>query len=403
MDLRIGMPDAWPRFFHKRRLTLIQNTAIPQILAGKNVLISSPTASGKTEAMVAPLYQRHVSFRRSKLSVIFVAPTRALVNDIYFRVSDYLGGIGSVGGVYRYTGDHHEFSNPDQSFMLVTTPEALDSLQLTKGHLLNGVRAIVVDEIHLLHGQPRGQRLRQVIRRVRASKKGQFSDKDNFQTIGSTATLQDPDNVKALWLGDESVYATASGKRDIEMTYAEISCDVSEQECAFVASAVKQQMKTSEASKALIFANSRDQAHRTALALKQELADVNCPVFLHIGILSASERDRIEDAMKTGKNGLCVATSTLEVGIDIGDIEMVFLLSPPKTVSSFLQRIGRGNRQSSLCKVVALCRNPFERSVYEAIASLAKNGELDETYEYTRHSVYFQQVLSFAWIGTSKW
>src|SRR5205809_1397308 len=85
------MPDSFRLFFRQRNLRSVQEAAIPHLLNGRSVLISSPTASGKTEAAFAPLYQRHVSFRRPALSLIYIAPTKALVNDMYERLSHYFG------------------------------------------------------------------------------------------------------------------------------------------------------------------------------------------------------------------------------------------------------------------------------------------------------------------------
>lgn len=156
------MPEAWSLFFHKRELRPIQQSAIPLILKGESVFLTAPTASGKTEAAIAPLYQRHLSFKRDNLSVIYIAPTKALVNDIFYRLSDYLGVGKESSGVCRYTGDHHDFKEPKGAFVLVATPEALDSLQLTKPQKLEHIRAIVVDEVHFLHGKARGEQLRYV-------------------------------------------------------------------------------------------------------------------------------------------------------------------------------------------------------------------------------------------------
>jgi len=103
--------------------------------------------------------------------------------------------------------------------------------------------------------------------------------------------------------------------------------------------------------------------------------------------------------MKYGMRGICVATSTLEVGIDIGDVEVVVLLRPPHSVSSFLQRIGRGNRRSGICRVWGLARNAHERSLYAALLRCGERGVVDDTHEFQRPSVEFQQILSVVWAG----
>ncbi len=119
------MPDAFPIFFAGRQPYAGQASVIPEIARGQNVLFAAPTASGKTEAAVAPLYQRHVSFRRGALSTVYVAPTKALVNDLYERLVTYLG-IKHPGMIARYTGDRHEYSRAEGAFCVLVTPEALD-------------------------------------------------------------------------------------------------------------------------------------------------------------------------------------------------------------------------------------------------------------------------------------
>lgn len=384
------MPDAWRVFFRHRSPRPIQEAAIPVLLRGKSVLLSSPTASGKTEAVLAPLYQRHVTFNRPRLSVIYVAPTKALVNDMYSRLSEYFCEIsGDI--IQRYTGDHHEFHDPTHKFVLLATPEALDSLQLTRPDLLLHVRAMVCDELHLLHGASRGQQLRHVIARIRSRVVSPSDDRDVFQIVGMTATIHDQAAVARLWLGvgAENVAVGEPRGIDIEVIPAEptparaIAATVAQEDCQ----------------KLLIFANTRNQAHQLVAELSQQLSDKGWPVYLHIGILARGERERVERAMKYERRGICVATSTLEVGIDIGDVDVIALLQPPISITAFLQRIGRGNRRSERCRVWAIARNEAERQLYRALLRCAETGVLDDVHEYHRHSVEVQQIISLAWVG----
>jgi ATP-dependent Lhr-like helicase len=394
------MPDAWPIFFHRRRPRPIQIEAIPLILHGKNVLVTGPTASGKTEAAVAPLYQRHVSFHRRTLSVVYVAPTRALANDIFHRLSDYYGGPEGAGGILRYTGDHHGFHSPENAFLLVTTPEALDSLQLVRPESLFGVRAVVVDEVHFLHGNPRGQQLRAVLSRLERASTVPTNRKDHFQKVVMSATVDDVDALRRLWAGAEAETVMVFAPRKIELRMYRISSADSEAKILEeTAQGIRKYLEDERLGKVLIFANSRNEAHKIAFALHNALAGTRWPVYLHFGILSASERERIEECMQTDPFGVCVATSTLEVGIDIGNIDSVILHSAPFNVNAFLQRIGRGNRRTGTCRVLAVCRNEEESRTYEALKTLAEEGHLDEVHEFHRPSVTFQQVLSLSWRG----
>jgi ATP-dependent helicase Lhr and Lhr-like helicase len=367
---------------------------MPHIVKGDSVCLSSPTASGKTEAVVAPLFQRYISFRRDRLSVVYVAPTKALVNDIYSRLQDYLAS-RIPDSISRYTGDHHDFKSPDGLFLLVTTPEALDSLQLTRPEMLASIRAVVIDEIHLLHGTPRGQQLRYVLQRLKASCIRPRIAKDVFQIVGMTATIDGLEGVAKLWVGENCRTITVGDPRKIEMTLIDVPGDSLGNSAQVLANWIKE----NQPRKVLAFANSRNTTHTLAAELHSLLYGERWPVHLHIGILSGSERDRVEGAMKNDPYGVCVATATLEVGIDIGDVDVIALAEPTYSIASYLQRIGRGNRKSDVCRVVALCGNQEHRDIYYALHHCACNGIIDDHHEYDRPSVRFQQILSLAWQG----
>lgn len=393
------MPEAWPLFFHRRRPRPIQLEAMPHILKGASVFLTAPTASGKTEAAIAPLYQRHISFKRDSLSVLYVAPTKALVNDIYYRLCDYLGVGREFSGVCRYTGDHHDFKEPDGAFVLVSTPEALDSLQLTKPQKLAHIRAIVVDEVHFLHGKARGEQLRYVIDRLRVAAKPPANPKDTFQIVAMSATLKDMEEAGRLWAREGVRFVSAADPREILMDYLPVPDGKLEERAEEIAATIREFIETAKLEKVLIFANSRNDAHHLSIALHDIFQGTRWPVHLHFGILETKVRDDVEADLKSNRYGICVSTSTLELGIDIGDIQTVVLLSPPPSVSSFLQRIGRGNRRSGTCRVVAIVRNDNERLLYQALLELARTGNLEPVHEYARPSVAFQQILSHAWQG----
>lgn len=391
------MPDAFSVFFTGRQPYKGQAAVMPEVVRGNNVLFAAPTASGKTEAAIAPLFQRHVSFGRQDLSTVYVAPTKALVNDLYERLIGYLGA-RQPGAIARYTGDRHEIRAASGVFCLVTTPEALDSLQLRRPELLKGVRAIVVDEIHLLHGQPRGQQLRHVIARIDSAATTPNSPRERFQVIGMTATLEDMGSVAKIWLGDNAKILSDGVPRDIDLQL--INLDTHGEVAAQRARALSGWLNKAGAEKVLVFANSRNSAHALAAKLHQELVGTRWPVHLHFGALAALERERVEHEMRKNPYGVCVATSTLEIGIDIGDINAVVLCDPPRSVSAFLQRIGRGNRRSDICRVVAFRASDDDERLIRALLDCAQRGELDDIHEYDRASVRFQQVLSLAWRAT---
>lgn len=396
-DLARMMPDAFPVFFDGRQPYPSQAMVMPEVVRGANVLFAAPTASGKTEAVVAPLHQRHTSFRRSRLSTIYVAPTKALINDLHERLVAYLE-TRAPGQVARYTGDRHELRSAEGGFCLLATPEALDSLQLRHPELLASVRAIVIDEIHLLHGQPRGQQLRHVIARIQQAVRPPLDSRDTFQVVGMTATLDDMTAVAQTWLGPGARTIAHGAPRDIDMRMIDIGAAGDPD--AGRARALARWLKAEAAEKVLVFSNSRNGAHALAAHLHRELQGKRWPVHLHFGALAAAERERVEEEMRTSRFGICVATTTLEIGIDIGDVDTVVLSDPPRSVSGFLQRIGRGNRRTGVCRVVALRASDEDERLLRALVDCGRRGELDDVHEYDRPSVRFQQVLSLCWRAT---
>jgi ATP-dependent Lhr-like helicase len=391
-EWRRKMPDAWRIFFRERTPRPIQDAAMLPILTGQSVLLCSPTASGKSEAALAPLYQRHVSFQRTAVSVLYVAPTKALVNDMLARLLDYFGS-SSADIVKRYTGDRHEFDDPTAAFALLCSPEALDSLQLTRSNALQHVRAVVFDELHFLHGTARGQQARAVLDRIRKAALPPADSRDSFQVVAMTATLDDPEAVARHWIGLGAQVLSVQGSRSIDFHFVDT-------QGARTASAIFTAIQSQRQKKLLVFANTRNRAHALAAELSPLLAAINMPVYLHIGILAPDERESVESAMRNEKRAICVATTTLELGIDIGDVDAVVLAEPPLSINAFLQRIGRGNRRADKCIVWGMFANSAEREVLSALLHCVDRGLLDELHEYSRPSIEFQQTLSLAWIGT---
>ena len=167
-QLSVQLRKTWLPFFGRfGRFTPVQERSISTILGGKNVLLCAPTASGKTEAALAPLVER--LYRPDvKWTLLHVCPTRALVNDIYGRLGEPTEELRIR--LARRTGDHRDSLSRIPN-ILVTTPESFDSLLCRGrgdqfGHVLAHVGAVVLDEIHLIHGTPRGEQLRWLLERL---------------------------------------------------------------------------------------------------------------------------------------------------------------------------------------------------------------------------------------------
>ncbi|GAB6056906.1 hypothetical protein JCM31598_43340 [Desulfonatronum parangueonense] len=213
-----------------------------------------------------------------------------------------------------------------------------------------------------------------------------------MQIIGMSATVDDISNMGKKWINDDFTFISVGDPRNINATFLNSNNTTSKPLL------LKEWIDTTDINKLLIFGNTRNSTHQFSASIHKLLFD-KYPVYMHIGILSALERERVEESMRTNKFGICVATSTLEIGIDIGDIDAVGLINPPSNIGSFLQRIGRGNRRTGSCRVICLCEDEQEEFVYRALLHCASKGILDDVHEYVRPSVCFQQVLSHCWHG----
>jgi ATP-dependent Lhr-like helicase len=206
--------------------------------------------------------------------------------------------------------------------------------------------------------------------------------------------------VARIWLGDGATVVSHGSPREIELQLIDLGIDGASDTYRMRAASLSRWLNDSRAEKVLVFANSRNGAHALAAHLRRELTGSRWPVHLHFGILAAAERERVEEEMRTSRYGICVATTTLEIGIDIGDVDAVVLSDLPRTVSGFLQRIGRGNRRSGICRVIAFRDSDDDEHLARALLDCGRRGELDDVHEYDRHSVRFQQVLSLCWRAT---
>ena len=389
-----GLPRAWGAFFGRfGRLREVQRQAIPPILEGQDVLVCSPTASGKTEAACAPLIERSLG-RWAQWTILYISPTRALVNDLYERLHAPLQGLDLA--LKRRTGDHHDsLSSPPN--VLLTTPESFDSLMCRGrdnrlGHALAHVIAVVLDEIHLLHGSPRGEQIRWLLSRLaRLRQYGVaqgWTKSAAVQRLGLSATIQDPQRVIDDYLPGGRL-VSAPGGRLIE-TVAPPSTSTA------VEDALPALLRTSEApEKVLVFCNKRRRVDGLAENLRDLLTGTSYEVRAHHGSLAQPEREATEAAIRKADRVVVVATSTLEIGVDIGDIDLVVLDGPAPDIPAFLQRIGRGNRRTERTAVLACADSVPELIVQWAMIQAARQGFLGTEKRGPQYAVARQQFASF--------
>lgn len=383
------------------RLTEIQELAIEPLLAGKNCVLTAATASGKTEAALAPILERFRKqrFRFAKaeksasVKFLYLVPTRALARDIARRIRQPLAKSAIVFAVK--TGD--ESAIKSNAEFLITTPESLDSMLANRPKILRDVRAVILDELHLYDNTPRGDHLRILLNRLRRLRKYAFEKgdtaTDEIQFCALSATVKNPVNVAEKYFTNP-VLIQSKGQRAIDAEIFEMHGKNSLIEIfsTFGERGIK---------KVLAFCQTRAECEEWGSLLRGSIP-FGDEVFIHHANLSASLRHQTEEKFAQTGAALCFATSTLELGIDIGDVDLVLLIGAPDNLSSFLQRIGRGNRRTKRTNVACFYRNLTEEALFKVFLRAAQNfdSEISELLGTDgnlrfRPSVIVQQLCSY--------
>jgi replicative superfamily II helicase len=225
--------------------------------------------------------------------------------------------------------------------------------------LFINLQAIVLDEIHLFDNTPRGDHTRCLLQRIKRIHQYAQPDAGFMQHIALSATISDPERVAQRYL-HQGIVVNVPGGREIVAEVVPLY-DLAELVAALAQRAVQ---------KSLVFCNSRDEVEQTAVYLRQNLPH-HAQVFVHYGNLDATMRHDVETRFAAASVAICVSTSTLELGIDIGSIDDVVLLGAPHNLTSFLQRIGRGGRRTAQNRVLCMPKSPREWARFEALLTLA--------------------------------
>jgi len=353
--------------------TAPQAEAIPAVLKGENVLLIAPTGSGKTEAALLPVLSNLLRLpERKGISVLFITPLRALNRDMVRRLSywaDFLGFSVEVrhGDTEIKIRRRQALRPPD---MLVTTPETLQAIlpgSVMQRHL-SRVRFVVIDEVHELAEDKRGVQLAVALERLR-----EVTGVD-FQRIGLSATIGDPDEAAKFIAGTDrkiiviNVLTPKGYQYGVEYPVPQDADYDAAHDLGTSPEAVARIRRiidlVNKHVSTLIFVNSRTNAE----ALGHRLSRLSSEVAVHHGSLSREERTLIEDQFKAKSLKAIVCTSTLELGIDIGHVDLVVQYLSPRRVSSLIQRVGRsGHRLGMTSKGTVI--TAFTDDTLEAIAA----------------------------------
>ncbi len=343
-----------------------------------NLILSSDTASGKTEAAFFPIITQIVENPAATIDVIYIAPLKSLINDQFERLDDLLRDSGIP--VFHWHGDvassHKNKLLKNPSGILQITPESLESMLMNRHsdliRLFGETRYIVIDEIHTLMGADRGnQILCQLDRLARVI--GYHP-----RRIGLSATIGDP--VKAgEWLTGNSGRVTqippaGDGKSRWRLALEhffvqddtqdrDVSAAEHPEEKIAVDAGYEYLYDCVKDRKSLVFSNSREETEYVTATLRQiaERRGDEDVFYIHHGNLSAAIREEAEAELKSEKKCVACATVTLELGIDIGRIERILNVGSPCSVASFLQRLGRSGRKTGVPEMFMVFReeNPL--------------------------------------------
>ena len=359
---------------HQGQLTAIQQASVPVIYAGKNALLVSATASGKTEAVTIPIAAKLLASSGKEVCV-YIAPTRALLNDLHERVTAPLYHLG-IRHAIRH-GDRPLAKKDEELQVLFTTPESLEVLLCRDAPFLSKARYAVVDEIHQVYGTPRGAQVQFLLERIK-SKTG-----SPLQRVALSATVGDEKELACWFQGSDSEVEIFSTGRQ-----RDILPDIRWLDDPALLRGI---IRSLDCKKVLVFTNSRRRCDDVFVILR-DLQPYS--VFVHYSSLEKEQREYVERHFKLSEFAICVATPTLELGIDIGSIEAVILYDPPSSVGSFLQRIGRGGRRSGATQASMTPRRPLELLQFCAVTDLASAGVLECSPGGHFYSVLVQQIFA---------
>lgn len=332
--------------FGWRSLRPLQDATIRPILAGDHVLAMAPTAGGKTEAAILPVLSAMLTEQRLGLSVLYICPLRALLNNLHERLSGYATLVGRSVGLWHgdVTGAQRQRLLRDPPDILLTTPESLEAMLVSTGvahdRWFADLRTVIIDEAHAFVADDRGWHLLAVLARV-----SQLAGRE-LQRIALSATIGNPDDVMA-WL----TIGCSGARHVINPAIAagptpEITLDY----VGSLANAALVVSRLHRGEKRLVFVDSRARAEQLAAALRSHQVDT----FVSHGSLGLDERRQAEQAFAEARNCVIVATSTLELGIDVGDLDRVLQIDAPGSVASFLQRLGRTGRRAGTSRNMTL-------------------------------------------------
>ncbi len=397
-----------------------QQRTIPQILEGKNVLLISPTATGKTEAAFLPVLSMLLQQPKTPgIKVLYITPLRALNRDLLERLEWWCNNLDIKLAVRHGDTETKERTRQSRSppDILITTPETLQAILsgwLLRQHL-QSLRWVVIDEVHELADSKRGSQLSLALERVRS-----LTGKD-FQMIGLSATIGSPEKVAQFLVGNnrsaEIIHVPVAKMVKLQVIYPKpTEEDVRFAGKIFTHPEVAARLRIirdymSRHKSVLLFTNTRSISE--VLASRFKVWDIDFPISIHHGSLAKPSRIAAETGLKRGELKGLIATSSLELGIDVGRIDLVIQYMSPRQVTRLIQRVGRaGHSYGHVAEGVIVGMDSDDTLEALVIARRALKEELepvdipDKPYDVLTHQIAgmllknrrleFIEILDFA-------
>jgi ATP-dependent helicase Lhr and Lhr-like helicase len=378
-----------------------QEKTIPKILEGKNILLISPTATGKTEAAFLPVLSMLLKEPKTPgIKVLYITPLRALNRDLLERLEWWCNNLDIKLAVRHGDTETKERTRQSRSppDILITTPETLQAILsgwVLRQHL-QSLRWVIIDEVHELADSKRGSQLSIALERIRS-----LLGKD-FQMIGLSATIGSPDKVAQFLVGDkrpvEIVRTPVAKMVNLKVIYPQPNEDdtrfagkiYTHPEVAARLRVIRDYMNKHKS--VLLFTNTRSVSE--VLASRFKVWDIDFPISIHHGSLAKSSRIAAETGLKRGELKGLIATSSLELGIDVGHIDMVIQYMSPRQVSRLIQRVGRaGHSVGNVSEGVIIGMDSDDTLEALVIARRALKEELepvkipDKPYDVLTHQI----------------
>ena len=391
--------------------TIPQQQAIPVILSGSNIVLIAPTGHGKTEAALLPVFHQFLNsgYAREGISILYITPLRALNRDMLRRTLRWGEELG-INIAVRH-GDTANSERARQSRippdMIITTPETLQVMFTGKRlrRHLSYVRWVIVDEIHELINDERGAQLAVGLERLY-----ELTKSHGFQRIGLSATIGSKKEV-ARFLGgvenqvfrevsivDVDAVKTIDIKVEIPKIYPDDELEASKYSLDSKSYSALRRCKEfiEDHISTLLFINTRDGAEILASRFHLKYPDI--PIGIHHGSLSKQARVEAEEEFKKGLLKGLICTSSLELGIDVGNTDFIIQYNSPREVTRLVQRIGRsGHRVGEISRGVIITTNPEDLIESLVIAKRTVSKEYEESYiRRNPLSVLANQIISIA-------